>query len=102
MLVRRIRFCAGWGRFPLWEARSIGEEDNVDPGTLPISDELKTYLDAWRTRFDSNLHEDYPPDSRFASTEEKRAFDEVGAELATRLQAELGPGVAVTYSPILG
>jgi hypothetical protein len=45
--------------------------------------------------YDQTLDPDYPPDSKFESSEEESAFKAKGRDLASRLQKELGASYAV-------
>jgi hypothetical protein len=82
--------------FPVWRPGPSGV-DNVDPSTLPVSEELAAALMRWAEEFDATLNQDYPPDSGFALERDRDAFLQRGRDLAGRLARELGPGYQVTY-----
>lgn len=84
--------------FPLWEA-SPGEVGNIDPDSLPISQQLKNSLLEWARRLDETLNMDYPPDSRFKSARDAAEFRRKGIELAELLREELGNDYEVRLHP---
>lgn len=94
-MVRVIKLMADYGCWPLWEA-SPGIFGDIDPATLPISDELKAQLRDWAEAYDRTLNQDDPRRSGFPSAADEAAFRRTGALLADRLRAELGPGYSVT------
>lgn len=82
--------------FPVWRPRPSSVE-NVDPATLPVSEELAAALMRWAEAFDATLNQEYPADSGFPLERDRQAFLQRGRELAGRLARELGPGYRVTY-----
>ena len=82
--------------FPVWRPGPSSDE-NVDPATLPISQELAAALMRWAEEFDGTLNQEYPPDSGFPLERDRRDFLEQGRRLAGRLARELGPGYLVIY-----
>lgn len=72
---------------------------HIDVEELPVSEELKRAIQAWDSEYQSTFNDDYPPESGFASSELEVAHTRQGAELAERLQAELGEGYSVEYKP---
>jgi hypothetical protein len=82
---------------PLWEA-SLGQIGNIDPETLPISQDLKVKLIQWARSFDETLNMADPINSGFVSTADHTEFLRIGDELAKRLQSELGVAWAVYFS----
>jgi len=74
--------------FPLWDMQE-GCYQNIDPESLPLSDELKSALDRWAASFDGILNQDYPPDSGFATPQDEEAFEAEGLRLWQELQREL-------------
>lgn len=95
----RIRVRAEFECWPLWDAGPEGF-DNIDPETLPITAGLADDLNEWAAVFDRTLNQEYPPDSDFASPEDRHRFVERGRELAHRLRAELGDGWTILYRDI--
>lgn len=67
-----------------------GAYGDIDPNTLPISDELKRKLVDWAVTFDETLDSVDPGNSGFKSVEAEAAFKEQGIQLAEQLQKELG------------
>jgi len=87
--MRTLKLMADYDSFPLWDA-SPGQVGNVDPGSLPISEQLQSELTAWAQSFNQTLNQDDPLNSGFVSTEEEEKFKAEGRALGERLQAELG------------
>lgn len=82
--------------WPLWHVgpRDVG---NIDPETLPISEDLKHALSDWATRWDEILDDAYPPDSAFPSQEAEEKFHADGLEIFNRLQLQLDCGYLLKY-----
>jgi hypothetical protein len=93
---RQFQVLVDYECFPVWRPEPASVE-NVDPATLPISQELAAALMRWAEEFDATLNREYPPDSGFPLERDRRAFLERGRHLAGRLARELGPGSRVTY-----
>lgn len=70
-----------------------------DLSELNISDELKEAMQAWDDEYQATFDGDYPPNSGFASSDLEATHFAKGEELAKRLQAELGEGYSVKYTP---
>lgn len=87
--MRTIKLMADYDSFPLWEA-SPDTVGNIDPASLPISDELKFRLGAWAASYDATLNADDPLESGFATPQAEHAFEQEGVEIADQLRAELG------------
>ncbi len=87
---------ADYCSWPLWVVGPTGP-GNVDPGTLPLSPELRADLDAWAARFDAILDQDHPRDSAFASGEDEQDFVWTGRQLASRVAEELKGEYRVCY-----
>lgn len=66
---------------------------HCDVKSLAISDSLKEAIQAWNDRYQST----YPPDSGFESPDAEAAHFRYGAELAVRLQTELGEAYSVEF-----
>jgi hypothetical protein len=79
--------------WPLWE-----EEDpyNIDPASLPMSQELRDRLMQWASTYDGILNQDDPASSGFASRELAEEFGYEGVRLLLRLKDELGSGYVFT------
>src|SRR5689334_3984075 len=86
---RTLKLMADYGAWPLWDSEA--PEYNIDPNTLPLSEETKRRLIAWADAYDATLNQEYPPDSAFPSEEAERAFRREGSLLMRQLQSELGP-----------
>lgn len=72
---------------------------HIDEKELPISEALKADLLNWDVEYQDTFDASYPPDSGFQTPELAEAHQKKGAELARRLQAELGEGFLVEYKP---
>lgn len=93
--MRNIKVMADYQCHPLWEL-SPGECGDIDPNTLPISEELKQKLTDWAALFDETLDISDPANSGFKSGEVESDFKAQGIKLAEQLQKELGPGFLVS------
>ena len=92
--MRTIKLMADYQSFPLWEA-SPGHVGNIDPASLPISDELKNRLMQWASDFDATLNLDDPAYSGFQSEGTRTEFKRIGNKLGERLAKELGSDFSV-------
>ena len=92
--MRTIKLMADYHSHPLWEA-SPGVVGNVDPGELPLSDELRQSLREWADDYDSTLNLSDPASSGFANIEDEASFKKRGHELAYRLKKELGTSFGI-------
>lgn len=92
--MKTIKLMADYFCSPLWKADPM-EVGNIDPDSLPISQNLKEMLSAWAAEYDKTLDMDDPSKSGFKSEHEELAFKEIGANLANLLREELGPNYIV-------
>lgn len=80
-------------------ARSTGSGSvAVDPQKLPISTELRSDLAAWSAEH-AWIMVGWPRNGGFESEADAERFVEVGRQLVSRLQAELGPDYHSEYMP---
>lgn len=86
--MKRIKLMADYECFPLWET-SPGT-GNIDPDTLPISQNLKNDLNAWAKSYDETLNHSDPLNSGFNTENDEKAFHDKACELSNKLQEELG------------
>lgn len=94
---RWIRLMAVRGRSPL--TQTVGpDQAEVDPGTLQLSDGLRSDLARWDGRHAAAL-KGWPGSGGFGSEQDAERFAAEGRQLASRLQEELGPGCHVEYMP---
>lgn len=70
-----------------------------DVEELNISNDLKLAIKLWDDEYQATFDEEYPPDSNFATLDLAEAHKKRGADLAKRLQDELGEGYFVEYKP---
>ena len=85
-----LKLIAEYGCWPVWEVTAGGRLENLDPSSMPISAALAEELINWAEAFDNTLVYDYPPWPGFADRHAALAWRQLGATLASRLQAELG------------
>ncbi|PML75739.1 hypothetical protein [Enterovibrio norvegicus] len=83
-----IKVMADYHCFPIWHYRSDNVGD-VDPATLPISEELIVSLLEWASSYDATLNNKDPIKSDFPNRSAKNEFIKKGLELATKLKSEL-------------
>ena len=81
---------------PLWWVNSDKAGD-IDPETLPLSQETITRLEKWADIYDAKLNWEDPNSSGFPSLEAKAAFEAEGISLWKQLQKELAPNYEVFY-----
>lgn len=91
-MAQEIKLMADYAAWPLWTT-----DGNVDPATLPLSEELQARLDAWAEAFDASLNPEDPRHSKFPSAEAGSAFNKQGRALWHDLQHELGSEYVVCY-----
>lgn len=94
----RLKLLPDYECFALWDIDSVG---NVDPGNLPISDQLKSKISSWEDVYDSTLNADNPSESSFSSEIEEASFDEEGRKIWNYLKEELGGQYEVSYFSVL-
>lgn len=70
---------------------------DIDPETLPLSQETITRLEKWADIYDAKLNWEDPGNSPGFSAEEKTAFEEEGISLWKQLQKELALNYEVVY-----
>lgn len=75
--------------YQCWCIWDMVDPDNVNPDTLPISDELKQELHNWESAFDATLDLIDHTNIGFLSEQQYNEFYDSGWELFSRLQSEL-------------
>lgn len=92
----KIKLMADYGCYPLWwvSSEKIGD---IDPETLPLSQETINRLEKWADMYDAKLNQDEPGLSSFLSTEEQENFEKEGINLWRQLKQELAPKYEVVY-----
>ena len=92
-----IRLALDYFCYPIWhdDGDVTNEFGPIDPGTLPISQDLADSLIRWGEWFDRGLNMDDPANSPAMNPEENMAFYAMGEELLVRLRRELGTGFVV-------
>ncbi|MBF2013898.1 MAG: hypothetical protein IGS23_01535 [Rivularia sp. T60_A2020_040] len=91
-----IKLMADYGCYPLWWVNSekIGD---IDPETLPLSQQTINRLEKWAEMYDAKLDENEPALSIFSSNEEQQIFEEEGINLWKQLKQELATNYEVVY-----
>lgn len=94
--MRYLKLMPDYQCSPLWESSSdlLG---NVDPASLPISENLTSKLNEWAEIFDATLNLDDPVQSGFSSEKLKDEFHDKGRDLCLLLQSELGSDYSINY-----
>lgn len=92
----KIKLMADYGCYPLWwvSSEKIGD---IDPETLPLSQQTINRLEKWAEMYDAKLNEDEPTLSSFSSNEEQASFEEEGINLWKQLKQELESNYEVVY-----
>lgn len=92
----KIKLMADYGCYPLWwvSSEKIGD---IDPETLPLSQQTINRLKKWAEMYDAKLNEDEPTLSSFSSNEEQENFEEEGVYLWKQLKQELAHKYEVVY-----
>ncbi|MDB9450526.1 hypothetical protein [Dolichospermum circinale] len=95
-MAEKIKLMADYGCYPLWWASS-GKAGDIDPETMPLSEETVSRLEKWADIYDAKLNWEDPNSSGFHSLEDKAAFEQEGISLWKQLQKELAPNYEVIY-----
>jgi hypothetical protein len=95
-MTQKIKLMTDYRCHPLWWV-APGKVGNIDPKTLPLSQETLSRLTAWRDTYDAILNWDDPASSGFASEEDREAFEGEGIRLWQQLRHELAPDYEVLY-----
>ncbi|KYC42210.1 hypothetical protein WA1_19695 [Scytonema hofmannii PCC 7110] len=95
-MAEKIKLMADYGCYPLWwvDSEKVGD---IDPATLPLSQETISRLEKWAEVYDAKLNWDDPASSSFLSNDAKDAFEEEGISLWKQLQKELASTYEVIY-----
>lgn len=93
---KTLKLMAEYGGTILW--RVDGDHGGpIDLDSLPIPVDLRQALFGWAAKYDETLDHDYPPDSGFASADDKKAFQLEGERLLVSLKSALGSDWEVIY-----
>ena len=88
---------AARGRSPI--TQTAGPDDTeLDPGTLDLSDGLRSDLAQWSAYFEATLL-GWPTAGGFDSERDAERFAGHGRQLSVQLQDELGASYRVEYMP---
>lgn len=94
---KKIKLMVDYGCDPLWweEPSEVGD---IDPATLPLSEDTIERLHRWAKAYDATLNWASPADSPgFESADAEAAFESEGISLWKQLQKELAPNYEVLY-----
>ncbi len=95
--MEQIKLMPDYQSWPLW---GTGEHiGNIDPKSLPLSDETVERLIAWAQTFDAQLNWD-DPGSTVWTEEFLQKFEQEGLYLWDKLTEELGDGFEISYFSI--
>lgn len=83
---KKIKLMADYQCWCLWD---IENPTNIDPQSLPLSEELKSRLRAWEETFDKNLDLRDHTNIGFRSKKEFDLFYDTGWDLFIELKKEL-------------
>jgi len=97
--MKTFRLRAVYGAPPIFNP-DVEEMGYVEPSELRLSANLLAQLGEWNREFQQTFSDDYPPDSGFASEDDRLRHNARGAELAVLLQQELGQSVRIEFIPI--
>ena len=95
-MAEKIKLMADYECYPLWWASSEKVGD-IDPETMPLSEETVSRLEKWADIYDAKLNWEDPNSSGFPTLEAKAAFEQEGISLWKQLQKELAPNYEVIY-----
>jgi hypothetical protein len=95
-MAEKIKLMADYGCYPLWWASSDKAGD-IDPDTMPLSEETISRLEKWADIYDATLNWQDPGNSPDLSPEEEAAFEKEGISLWKQLQKELALNYEVLY-----
>lgn len=94
---RTLKLMADYHCWALWGAGDdIG---NIDPATLPLTEDTRRALASWIERYDQTLDWSDPGNSPPMPVEFWESFRAEGRQLLHRLREELGPGFTVVGHP---
>jgi hypothetical protein len=100
MTTSELRFYAEYHCHPTWVTLPGAGEDNPDPHTLGIPEDLADEVIAWAEAYDDRFDEDDFTAELFSSDADLHAFDERGRELARRLAKAVGDRYVVRYHSV--
>lgn len=96
-MIVEIKLMSDYACYPLWW---VGENQvgNIDPATLPLSQETVKRLHAWSKAYDATLNWDDPAHSPgFLNHKDQEAFEHEGIALWKQLKKELPSYFKVYY-----
>jgi hypothetical protein len=100
MSTPELRFSAEYQCYPIWVTKPGGGEDNPDPRTLGLSEELSADVVRWADDFDSRFDVTDFSAPLFVSAEDERSFDARGRRLAQQVAQALRGRYVVRYRSV--
>ncbi|MEM9542595.1 MAG: hypothetical protein AAGA60_24270 [Cyanobacteria bacterium P01_E01_bin.42] len=93
---KQIKLMTDYYCYPLWwmGGQEIGD---IDPKTLPLSQELIKSLEQWQNGYDAILDLEDPASSGFKTLSQEEEFEQEGIRLWQKLKQELAPEYTVFY-----
>lgn len=90
---------ADYDCWPLW---NLSDVTNVDPNTLPLSEDTREALCKWAQVYDRTLNQSDPIQSGFETSEKAIAFNQEGWRLWNCVRRELESFKIVYFDNELG
>ncbi|HAZ44112.1 MAG TPA: hypothetical protein DDW76_03435 [Cyanobacteria bacterium UBA11369] len=92
----KIKLMTDYFSHPLWglDPDNIGD---IDPKTLPLSQETIQRLEQWAASYNAILNQDDPASSGFESPQKEEAFEQEGIRLWLQIRQELPSNYEVWY-----
>lgn len=97
VIVRTFKLMADYDSLPL---RDIEYPFSIDFNRLSIPKNLISRLEDWDNVYIATLNQEYPPDSDFATPQERKKFIEEGYALQRLLQEALKDNFVIEYEPL--
>ncbi|AMX02837.1 hypothetical protein [Microbulbifer thermotolerans] len=97
-MVKNLKLMPDYECFALWD---IDSTDNINPASLPISEDLKKRIEKWQDVYDATLNEVDPTSSGFESPDAEQAFDIEGRAIWEELKNELGRSYNIQHFSVI-
>lgn len=97
--MKKLRLVTDYFCYPVFhdDGTSSGEYGDIDPRTLPISEELAHDLIEWQSWFERGVDMNDPGNSKGMSAAESELFKKQGYDLLERLRGELSSEYEVRW-----
>jgi hypothetical protein len=97
MKIMNLRIMPEFFCSPIWISDNLDVEKNIEIEELNISRQLKEKLFEYDNLFQSIYNDNYPPDSRFLTVEDKAEFLKLQSEISEDLLNEIGSTYHVVF-----